>query len=635
MSYTAKHWTSLSDFKVNNLNELELGVQEAHEDIDVLMKDLTNIKISNNSTIKDINDLLASSEGMVNALKELEKLVEEDTDISGFLTNYGKDYLTKTSQSLSKEELKVIYQNLKLVDAVQSLTPSLDYKQIQIHDESYTSHQDIRKELNDKASIAYVNMAIASINTTDNNTSVDEHNIDGKAHPDIRNMISNLDLSSYAKIHHGHSQYSLTNHTHDGVYSPIHDHPYALENHSHNYPTFDYIDNLMQNLPTPDISGPLNTHNNDATAHPDIWNAIENIDLSDYSKTDHTHNNYLPLTAGSDKKLTGDLYIDNTSADKSIFYNAGAQIRGTTSGDLSISSKNGRNIFFRCDGTGESTTGIRFNRPSGSTIALFYPQTTERVDLGLSANQFNNIYGKTIYQDGKQVANKEDIPDLSDFDLSEYSKTDHNHDGVYAPATHEHDYATQSNIDTAISDFKTWLLGTGNADTIDTIKDIADIMEEHKDVLDALGNTYLPLTAGSGKPLTGQLVTLSGGPYLYNIESGIKLGSNTYMNATDAGAMAIQTGSSVYVKINGSEKVVLTSTGFYPLTNSITLGDSRNVWEEIHGKTIYGETIYQNGISLSNSYATKYHTHEDYAYTSHTHNYFSYDSTNKILTITF
>ena len=149
MSYTAKHWKSLSDFKVNNLNELELGVQEAHEDIDVLMKDLTNIKISNNSTIKDINDLLANSEGMVDALKELEKLVEEDTDISEFLTNYGKDYLTKSSQNLSKEELKVIYQNLKLVDAVQSLTPSVDYKQIQIHDESYTSHQDIRKELNE------------------------------------------------------------------------------------------------------------------------------------------------------------------------------------------------------------------------------------------------------------------------------------------------------------------------------------------------------------------------------------------------------------------------------------------------------------------------------------------------------
>lgn len=133
---------------------------------------------------------------------------------------------------------------------------------------------------------------------------------------------------------------------------------------------------------------------------------------------------YLPLTAGSDKPVTGDLYIDNIDADKSIFYNAGAQIRGASPGDILISSKRNRNIFLRCDGTSEATTGIRFNRPTGNTVADFYPQTTERVNLGQSKDlQFNNIYGKTIYQNGKQVANADDLSAVTDATLSDDNKT--------------------------------------------------------------------------------------------------------------------------------------------------------------------------------------------------------------------
>ena len=38
------------------------------------------------------------------------------------------------------------------------------------------------------------------------------------------------------------------------------------------------------------------------------------------------------------------------------------------------------------------------------------PQTNSNIDLGSSAKKWNNIYGTTIYQNGKQVANKDDVP---------------------------------------------------------------------------------------------------------------------------------------------------------------------------------------------------------------------------------
>ena len=38
------------------------------------------------------------------------------------------------------------------------------------------------------------------------------------------------------------------------------------------------------------------------------------------------------------------------------------------------------------------------------------PQTNSNIDLGSSDKKWRNIYGTTIYQNGKQVANKEDIP---------------------------------------------------------------------------------------------------------------------------------------------------------------------------------------------------------------------------------
>ena len=304
---------------------------------------------------------------------------------------------------------KYLYVNsLGLIDLATIKTKLSEF----INDNNYQTLTEVQALIND-------------IPTPDVSGQISSHNIDDTAHQDIRNAINNIDLSGYSKTDHTHDYSSLfadINHAHDysNTYATkTHNHDYsevyAEKSHTHDYATQNDINTAISNL----INGApttLDTLKEIADAMASNQSVVSALEQSIGNKANTSDlNNYLPLSAGSGKKLTGDLYLDNTSADKSLFYSAGAQIRGTTSGDLSISSKNGRNIFFRCDGTGEATTGIRLNRPSGSTIADFYPQTTERVNFGTSTNQFNNIRGKTIYQDGKQVANKEDIPDTSGF----------------------------------------------------------------------------------------------------------------------------------------------------------------------------------------------------------------------------
>ena len=112
---------------------------------------------------------------------------------------------------------------------------------------------------------------------------------------------------------------------------------------------------------------------------------------------------YLPLSAGSDKKLTGDLY-----STKDIILSNNQALRGKdTSGNnyrlLEVSTTN--NVWVNYDNLGKTIIG-------GTAIQPF-SANHQVTDLGIATASFRNIYGKTIYQNGKQVANAEDIPDVS------------------------------------------------------------------------------------------------------------------------------------------------------------------------------------------------------------------------------
>lgn len=206
-----------------------------------------------------------------------------------------------------------------------------------------------------------------------------------------------------------------------------------------NYQTLAEVQALIDAIPTPDVSGQINSHNIDETAHQDIRNLIdtkisalingapttldtlkeiadamtENQSVVDALETAIGNkantsdlSNYLPLTAGSGKKLTGVLYAndngiivgkDASSANnnKGIVFGENGLTKIGASSSLGIYAE--RNIYLRPGLETDANAGIALTR------TVLYPTTNKAVSLGSSSNYFNNIYGTTIYQNGKQV----------------------------------------------------------------------------------------------------------------------------------------------------------------------------------------------------------------------------------------
>ena len=113
-----------------------------------------------------------------------------------------------------------------------------------------------------------------------------------------------------------------------------------------------------------------------------------------------TLDNVLPLTAGSTKPLTDDLYI---TSGKSLRLGNHAFIKGDdTDGRLTISAGKDRIITIRPNP--DNSTGQMHIYGT-----VFRPGSKDGVQLGTDSAPWSAIYGTALYQDGKQVANKEDL----------------------------------------------------------------------------------------------------------------------------------------------------------------------------------------------------------------------------------
>ena len=130
-----------------------------------------------------------------------------------------------------------------------------------------------------------------------------------------------------------------------------------------------------------------------------ITNKSVNIDLS----------GYLPLAAGTNKKLTGRLYADtagivlgnNTNGanhQKALMFGSAdskTRIGADDAGDLGIYAT--KDLYLRPGVSTDLAAGLKMTRTN------FSPTTTKSISLGSSSNMFNDIYGTTIYQNGNKV----------------------------------------------------------------------------------------------------------------------------------------------------------------------------------------------------------------------------------------
>lgn len=163
-------------------------------------------------------------------------------------------------------------------------------------------------------------------------------------------------------------------------------------------------------IPTVPSSLPANGGNADT---------VDNKHASDFATAEQgtKADNALPQSGGT---MTGTLYgTDGISLTANASSANNAQgITLNNSGytaRISIGSSGGFGIY------GDSNVFIRpfYSEGTGYGVKMtktdLSPTTNASLSLGTSSSmQYNNIYGKTIYQNGKQVANKEDVPSTTE-----------------------------------------------------------------------------------------------------------------------------------------------------------------------------------------------------------------------------
>ena len=355
---------------------------------------------------------------------------------------------------------------------------------------------------------------------------------------------------------------------------------------------------------------------------------------------------YLPLSAGEDKSLTNDLYIQDGTTEKSIFLGDGPQFRANSNKGLIISASTG--LYFRKTTTG-STGSVTLQNSS------FRPETNNDVFLGTSQLQWKELYSSKIYQDGKQVANQEDIPtkvsqlendsnyttqdDLNNVieiaegktktyvieaSVNSYFMTTSQEplsisnsneltivDGTKLPFTdlNKGDIILLTDTDlpdrfvgnvgeqivfypleSRKMDLDNYALKSEIPTKVSQLTNDSGFLTEHQDL-----SGYLPLSAGSDKALTGQLSVLESSS-IWAKDAGIKFGSNQYITANANGELGIQVGTGIYFRIGDTNKLLIRTNEIRPGVNkSLNLGTSSYQWNNI-----YGNQIYQNGKQVAN-----------------------------------
>jgi hypothetical protein len=189
-----------------------------------------------------------------------------------------------------------------------------------------------------------------------------------------------------------------------------------------------YVDDAVANIPTPDVSGQINTHNVSEEAHSDIRQAIEDA-----------------------KEELGESIVAESDEWK-VVDEAG-------------------NIIFSVDATGAHTTELTLNGEAAATESY--------VDNAIANIEFPTT-DLTGYATEQWVENKNYLTEHQDIS----GKSDIEHKHVLADITDLPDYATTDYVDTKVAD-----LVNSAPEALNTLGELATALENHEDAYDALLET--------------------------------------------------------------------------------------------------------------------------------------------------
>lgn len=546
MGFNMKSWSNPITLDSNNLNRIEQGIKNAHDTLEITNEEVSNLQNKQAQIVKDINTLTKDAPNILETLTKVTTLLNNN-DISAILSS-ANTFLTKTPQLLSEEELKQVHKNLGLnsflkltsikvngVDAVSGsqvniTLPTIDTA-LNINSTNAISNKAVALAIQNSSLNKNIPVYLSDLLQDNNHMTVsrDEKvkwnsfwdlirdiNIE-ESDPTVPSWAKKPNKPVYLYSEIIDTPVKLSAFTNDMDFTTntyVNSELTKLQNATNAYIDSE-ITNLQKALLGPDGDAALDTITELASAIADnsdiitvlneaITNKADTSLLEDYvtkgteqtvsgTKKFTANNNtftrtlvlgantpinftgigagtynigafvcnttdkfgvecpretdsssaaiipfrigarggqlgilqsgniyqngkqvanaedVLPLSAGSEKALTGDLYIgDTNTTTRRIYIAKDTGITGSASGNLVLSSRQGQTIYFRPSGLSSDSGAILFS--SG----LFKPAASLGVSLGSSDYPFNNIYGGVIYQRNDkdkfvQVANKEDI----------------------------------------------------------------------------------------------------------------------------------------------------------------------------------------------------------------------------------
>lgn len=397
MGFNVKTWGNPINITPNDLNRLEHGIKSSHDTLNVLQEEVGAIQLKTLDLTSQINSLISNAPDVLSTLHDLNDILIDNPAILDTLKNTD-GLLSKGKQTLTIRELDQVYKNLKL-DTFLHLTD------VQVNGESIVNGSiidipspKIDKYLNGASNNAVSNSAVSKA-LEDIKKSLGEIVVE-ESDPTVPSWAKSpiKPIYKYSEILNTpiipsklsdllNDEDYATNTRVTTIYNDLNN---ALDEKaliSHRHTKLDILDFSHTHLKS-DITDFAHMHS--SADIPDIQDVIDTS--IDNLKID-INRTYLPLTAGSTKPLTGMLYA-----------NAGAKIGSGSYLEFANEAQfiiPNRIIQFG------SSSSYKSNLLT-ITPSYFIPYGNGTA-LGNRGNQWREIFGLSIYQNGQQVANKTDL----------------------------------------------------------------------------------------------------------------------------------------------------------------------------------------------------------------------------------
>ena len=287
MSFTKRIWTDPIKLDASNINRLEQGIKNSFDNIEIMKEEVLSLQLNSAKLNSKVNSLLSDSPEVLKIITDITTILNSNTSILDTLKDTS-NFLTKTSQTLTLDEIKQVQKNL-------GINKFLHLTDIKLNDISIVNGSEINitipkpdTELSATSSNALANSVVyQSLKNLSKSIKYSDI-IDAPSYKDIASNHNHDGI--YALLKHYHSEYAISNHNHDTKYANIvHDHNniYSLQNHTHN----NYASLLHTHA---NYAHVIHDHDMDYATVSHTHTESQIIDLQNYALLNHTHDNRYP-----------------------------------------------------------------------------------------------------------------------------------------------------------------------------------------------------------------------------------------------------------------------------------------------------------------------------------------------------